>query len=354
MKQKRYLFLFFTLLLSAMLLSACDGGLAASSWPGVTVDQDTIYISYATHVMAVNGSNGSLIWRYPEKADAKHSYYAPPELAGDQLIVGDYVNTVVSLNAKTGTQNWQFDQATGRFVGGALAINDLVLMPSVDHKLYALNSSGQLVWSFEAKNGLWARPVSDGSYVYLPSMDHNLYAIDLKTGNKRWETDLGGALVSSATLSEDGLLYIGTLANEVLAVNSVSGNVVWRFKTQGAVWSSPVLYEGILYLGDLQGTEYALDAATGTQKWKLDQLGSAIIASSTVTPDSIFVVTEDGNLVSINFDGQRQWTKTINGKLYTAPVIAGDKVVVSVIQGDNLLQAFQLTGTDAWSFVAPK
>ena len=44
---------------ASLLLSACTGAQVATSWPGMTVDQDTLYMSYASSVYAINANNGS-------------------------------------------------------------------------------------------------------------------------------------------------------------------------------------------------------------------------------------------------------------------------------------------------------
>ena len=73
-----------------------------------------------------------------------------------------------------------------------------------------------------------------------------------------------GAITEAPTYV-DGILYVGTLSSEVVAVN-VTGNlpkIVNRFKAGNWVWGSPVFDDGVLYFGDLDGTLYALDAKTG-------------------------------------------------------------------------------------------
>ncbi len=60
-------------------------------------------------------------------------------------------------------------------------------------------------------------------------------------------------------------------------------------------------------------------------------------------------------MVALSYDGQKElWRQTINGKLYTTPVVAGQTLTVAVLEGDKLAQAFQVNGQVAWPFVAPK
>lgn len=325
----------------------------ASSWPSVTVEQETVYLAHATDIVALRLSDGVQVWRFPEKADNSKLFYAAPALAGDQVLVGDYSNVLHSLNAENGLERWTFNEAKGRYVAPPLVVDDRILAPSADHNLYALDLQGNLRWKFQARHALWAQPASDGERVYQPSMDHFLYALQLSTGNLLWSLDLGGAMVYQPALDENGILYVGTLTNEMVAVDGQNGNELWRYATAGGVWSKPVVHEGVLYFGDQSGAFYALDAANGSLKWKLESEGS-IIASPVLLPDGLVYVVDNGEVYHIGFNGQQIWPRTISGKLYGSPVVAGERIVVPVLQGEKLLMAFDLEGNQTWSYAPSK
>jgi outer membrane protein assembly factor BamB len=98
-------------------------------------------------------------------------------------------------------------------------------------------------------------------------MDHNLYALNLNNGQEIWRVDAGGSIVHTPEVSEDGLIFVGTLANEVLAINE-SGNVRWAVPTDAAVWTRPTQYNGTVYFGDLSGTIYAVNVDNGNIVWR--------------------------------------------------------------------------------------
>jgi len=354
MNKKPYL-LILILAVTGLLVSGCGTQATSSnSWAGTAVDEDTFYIANGQSVFAVRAADGSLAWRYPEKAEASRNFFAPPAVGEGQLILGDYQNTLHNVNISTGSTNWKFSQAKGRFEAGATLTNGVILAASMDRHVYALDLQGNTLWSFEAKNGFLGTPASDGERVFIPSMDHSFYALDIKSGKQLWSQDLGGAIITGAALSEDGVLYTSTLANEIVALQAADGKVLWRFAPQKAVWSTPVLHENTLYFGDLTGSVYAVDAAAGKQLWKVEKAGSAIIASGAVLTDGLVFVTEDGNIIKLSFSGEKVWTRTINGKLYSTPGVAADRIIVAVTKGDNLVQAFDANGNEQWSFVAPK
>ncbi len=184
------------LFVAALLLTGCSGAaLTPSSWPGLAADAETAYVASNQAVYAVDLATGAERWRFPSEPNRAIALYAPPLITDDGLIIlGGFDKVVHAIHASDGSPAWTFAQAKDRFVGGASQAGDLILVPSSDHTLYALQrASGALVWSFETGAPLWAAPLVDGEAVYLPSQDHTLYALDLRTGKPLWSSDLSGA-----------------------------------------------------------------------------------------------------------------------------------------------------------------
>jgi outer membrane protein assembly factor BamB len=362
MKISRLPLLFLLVFLFSISLSACAGSTAANSWPGVTVDGDTAYVAYNQFVYAVNATNGTEKWRFPVKADSKITFFASPVLTNNgQLLAGSYDNLLYSLNPQNGQENqngWPF-KAKNRFIASPLVTDQGIFAPSEDSNLYALSPAGKLLWSFQTQNALWATPVADSKAIYQPSMDHHIYALDIQTGNLLWKSeDLGGALVSSPTLSPDGVLYIGTFASTMLALNTKDGKILWSTPTSGWVWSGPALDNGNLYFGDLNGTFYELNATDGKEIWKVQPSTTPPLAISDkplIEGDSIFLTTESGTLFALNkADGTQRWNKQIGGKLYTSPAASGNAILVAPVGINPLLIALDSNGNELWNYIPAK
>jgi len=334
----------------ALLASAC-GSVGPASWPGVTVDEGsgTIYLADNYRVYALEAANGSENWRYPAKQDNKFTTFSPPELSGDgQLLFGSYNHVFYSLDPASGSLTWTFEGATNHYVASPLAEAEHIYAPNADGRMYALTSNGELAWTFGTQQPLWSQPVSDGAALYLNGMDHNIYAIDAVSGDEVWSLDLGGTLVGSPTLI-DGVLYVGTLDSEVIAVNAASGRVTWRTATEGWVWGSPTFYQDQILVTDLEGQVYAFDAASGRQNWKVGTEG-AITGAALVANDHIYVANENGRVLSISLDGDIEWTKTFEAKLYGPVVPTQDLLLVSQSGTTTLLIALDQNGDTVWTF----
>jgi len=358
--KKNYLLYFLFILLLSSLLSACTGGVTTpTNWPGVTVDmeRDTVYIAYGQHVYAVNLANGTEKWRFPSEGDNKVTFFANPGLteSGDQLIIGGYDSRLYSIDPESGLQRWIFEDAEKEYIAGPLVNSEQIFAPNADNQLYVLELSGTLSWKFATSQALWGSPVINGERVYLTSMDHHLYALEKSSGEQAWKSeDLGGAMAGDPTLSPDGVLYMGTFGNQLVALNSADGSELWRFEASNWIWSGPALVGDDLYFGDLSGTLYLLNAEDGTPRWQVQPDSSerrAISNRPLVIGDTLYFVTDGGALFAIDAEtGATRWTQTIEGRLFTAPVVAGETILVAPVDTDAILYAFGLNGTQKWQF----
>jgi outer membrane protein assembly factor BamB len=353
MKIPRFPLLIAVFLLGSLLLSGC-GGTLINSWPGVSTNQNTVYLAFQGQIYAVNADNGALNWRFPEQADPAKPFYAAPAVSERLIVAGNYGHVLYGINPTNGAQLWAFDTETGNFAGTPLIVGDTILAPSSNNYLYAVNTNGELLWRFRTGNSLWTTPSSDGERAYVAALDHHLYALNLSDGSLIWKTDMGSALASAPVLAEDGTLYVSNLEGEVGSVNAADGKIAWKTSTGGRVWSTPVLHEDVLYVGNAANKVSAISAQDGSLLWQKDA-GSPILGGGAVLNGSVAFPTEGGSLIAWSLDGESLlWNQPIGGKLYTAPVIAGEKAVVALMEGDKILQALDLNGQLAWTFSLPK
>jgi len=337
-----------------LLLSGCATGLTPSSWPGITSDGATAYVASANAVYAVNLENGNELWRFPEKVDAKKTFYAAPVLTPDgQLIVGGYDRVLYSLNPQNGQINWQYAEARDRWIGSVLVANDLIYAPNADYNLYAFNLKGEFQWKFAARQALWAAPVTDGQRIYFGSLDRKVHALNAHSGQLAWDKALTGALLGSPVLGDSGQLYVATFGGDVFALDRTNGNQLWKFAADNFVWSAPVLSDGVIYFGDSKGNFYALDAATGAKDWSL-QPNSPILGTPLVVGGQILFGTEAGSLYAVDVQGKNAWNQNLDGKLYGTPVAGGDLILVAPVEGQSLLIALDQAGVQKWAFAPAK
>jgi len=85
--------------------------------------------------------------------------------------------------------------------------------------------------------------------------------------------------------------------------------VRWKFRTEEAIYASPLVSEGILYIGSMDSTFYAIDARNGKEKW---QYHSDASIQSTATAYENLVIFESGNrLLALTNRGKIKWQRNL-------------------------------------------
>lgn len=353
MKKNVLLILF--LLLITLTFSSCSGRrISASGWSELTADEETAYLVIGPQIYAINIKNGSMKWVYPAEPIKDLSFYAPPVLSEDgQLIVGGYDGVLYSLDATDGTVNWTYEEAQSQYIGSPLVTSEGIFAPSADNKVYAVNLQGEELWEpFLTQEPIWAQPSTSESCdcIYVASMDHHIYAIDPQEGTQIWKTeDLGGPIVSAPAV-DDNTLYVSTFANEVLAIDAETQEILWRFETQDWAWASPVVDGEQLYVSDLSGGFYAIDKESGEQLWQVVP-GGEIVSPPLIVDGNIHFGTTEGNFVIVNKEGKIQQNRPLIGKLYSRMVATEDMILVAPSENkEALLIGFNTKGVQVWSF----
>ncbi len=87
-------------------------------------------------------------------------------------------------------------------------------------------------------------------------------------GDVKWKFKTAGKIFSSPAVIND-IALVGSEDSSLYAIDIRSGKQKWRFKTEGAVHSSPAVYNNLVYFGSFDGYYYAVDINSGKQKWRI-------------------------------------------------------------------------------------
>ena len=371
---KKILTLIVVAVLGSLMISSCSSSLtAATSWPGVTVDAENemVYLSAGSQVFAISTKDGDAVWTYPGapqsggglfgglfgESDPTRgaTFFAPPALVGDLVVVGDYKSTVHAFEKEDGDSAWFFQEPKDKFVGQAAFANDRVFVPSADYHIYALDLDGDLEFSIKTEKSNWAGVVTDGETVYAPSMDHNVYAFDATTGDEVWTTDVDGAIAASPAL-EDGILYIATLNKEALAIDTADGSILWRADVEDFTWAAPTVIDDVVVVVNASGGVFVINKTEGFVEWDADTKGE-VTAAAVAIGDGFIVASHEMEITVFDLAEQaKKRTFDVNldsetGTTPSTPVVVGDLILIPVAQStDALLVAFDIEGVQQWEF----
>jgi len=373
------------LLLMGAVLSGCAGAPVAQNWPGLTVDGDTVYaISGAPQeVYILDGETGSVKATFLPQGlgDSRGAVnYWSPVTVGDGLAYAGFfqeksnANGLYAFDPATGQQQWQVE-ADSQILSAPTYADGVIYFGTADGsrttkgQVYAVDVESHSVkpgWPFEAEAAIWASPLVAGDRVYVASMDHHLYCLDAETGEEIWKTEVGGAMASEPLLV-DSILYVGAFDGKVHAMKADSGELVegFEFQAENWIWSTPLMVDGQLFVTALDGSLYALEPDTGNvlapypyNSGEIDDAKDVIRANPVAVGDHVIIGTESGRVIAVK-GGQRAclWPSGApESAVYTSPVVSGDKVYFSQMNGEvHILDATALeTGICAVnSFFSP-
>ena len=130
-----------------------------------------------------------------------------------------------------------------------------------------------------------------------------------------------------------GKVYIGSNDGNVYSLNLQNGTKVWQYDTGDDVEAPPLLLDQTIYVGSLGGDFFALDAHTGKLLWKFE-IGSEIMGSANWVnmPDGqenlVMVGSYDNKMYCFGAEsGKLNWTYETGYYINGAPATDG-KVVV--------------------------
>jgi alcohol dehydrogenase (cytochrome c) len=148
--------------------------------------------------------------------------------------------------------------------------------PARDGRLVAPNESGATNFrspSFDPRTGLLIVSVQDGYGIYFFKPEHGAFgwagadytvfgksairAIDYRTGEIKWNHDIGDGSGAAGVLTTDsGLTFTGDVAGNAIALRTNDGATLWHASI-GRIGNSPITYE-------LDGRQYVLIGGGGS------------------------------------------------------------------------------------------
>ncbi|MCX6121809.1 MAG: PQQ-binding-like beta-propeller repeat protein [Ignavibacteriales bacterium] len=124
--------------------------------------------------------------------------------------------------------------------------------------------------------------------------------------------------------------------------NSQANPILWEFKTNGAIYTAPLVYNGMVFVGSLDSNFYALDAQTGNERWRF-ATGSPIRSNAAIW--NSIICFESGNILyALNSQGKQIWKFTLYGDklidqyvsydyFHSSPKIVNDIAFIGTDQG---------------------
>lgn len=246
---------------------------------------DVVYVaSMDKHLYAIDAATAALKWK-----TKLGTMKASPAVKDGRIYVGDLEGKFYAVNAADGVVVWTFE-TMGEIHAGANFIGADPLVGSHDGTLYRLNRDGKKVWEFKLDGPVNGSAAVAGDRTFVAGCDSLLHCLDVTTGKSQGTIDLGGQAGSTAAVYGDGI-YLGTMSNQVLGLNTKAFRKLWEFEAkrkQQPFYSSAAVTDKFVVLGGRDKRVYALDRLTGKEAWSHLTEGN-VDASPTIVGTRVYV-----------------------------------------------------------------
>jgi outer membrane protein assembly factor BamB len=302
-----------------------------------------------------------------------------PILWQDQLFVGEDVNQVVVLDAKSGAEQWVVPTNSEVYCTPTIT-EDALYFCTLDGIMYAVDlASHRPRWQVSIGRWTASTLAADGS---LFCLGDRVYALDLATGADRWPRTASGMPLppldpGGAPAADTQRLLLG----DSDPTEGASGLYAYHLPTLELDWEKrgfllqiepPALTPERIYL-PANSSLYALDASTGEDLWRFDaprytaapgedSVYDDIAGACAVWQNHVYCGTILGFVYALDgATGAVQWRfrvrnggRTYDAGVYAAPVVCDGVVYACSSDGDvyaleaesgDLLWQFSTGGT---------
>lgn len=301
-------------LLSILLISGCSTLDGLRFWQNDEIDPDEPkeLSSFASQ------ENIKVLWRNSYNGENEIGNFLP-SFNAQNIFFSDASGNVLSMDAKTGNDNW-----------------------SVKLNFLASGTSAGF------------------GIVVVADVDGNVIALDQTDGSVLWSSNVKGEVLSSVAIDAK-IVVVKTGSGELLGLNKDSGEVIWSYRSTLPVLtirgnSSPVIVDNLVYASFDNGRLGVFELNSGFQIWDgaISYVSGASELENLIDSDSNPVI-EGGLIYTTNYQGnlnifdpsQKRSVWSNNASSFFSPIIS--RGMLMVVEENSSIKSFALkTLEESW------
>ena len=282
---------------------------------GVAFWKDRLYVSTGYgQVLALEPASGKVIW----KASAGAPVRSGPTVADGRIFVVTVENELVVLATDDGRRLWSHNgiPETAGLVGSSSPAveGEVVVVGYSSGELFALTvENGRVLWSdnlagassadaVSALADIRGRPVIDRGRVFAASHSGRMVSINLRSGERNWEQDIGS---SHGPWVAGDYVYVLSTENELVCLTRNDGKVRWvqrlpsyqdeKAKEDPIRWVGPVLGGDRLIMLSSDGWALSVSPYTG-QPLGREEMPAGAFVDPVIANNTLFLLTDTAEL----------------------------------------------------------
>jgi outer membrane protein assembly factor BamB len=283
---------------------------------GCTFDNGTLYVASGLgEVLALDPADGKVRWRMSPAAPPRGA----PTVANGRIFVPTLDNALVAISAEDGKVLWTYRAQTAPALPlglpGPAVVDDFLLAGFPSGELVAMRpEDGRVLWTESLAagrgglgdiSGIRGLPVIDRGRVYANSLGGLSMAVDLRSGRRLWEREIGG---SETPLVVGEWVFVTSMDGDMAAIGREDGRVRWlsdfnappagKEKNEDpANFGPPLMAGGRIILPSSKGEALQIDPNDGSVSGRLRLPGGSTLPA-VVAAGTLVFLTDDGYLVA--------------------------------------------------------
>lgn len=284
---------------------------------GLAYEDGMVFVTTGfAQVVALDAKTGKVAWRQSLSGPIRSA----PTVRAGRVFAVTVDNQTHCLSAEDGSVQWThqgISEGASLLGGSSPAVDgNVVVVPYSSGELFALRvDNGTVLWQDQLTtvrrtdnvatlSDIGGRPIIDRGRVYAIGHADLLVAIELRTGRRLWEREIGG--IQSPWVGGD-YLFLVTNNNEAVALEAKTGRILWvtqlavwddeEEKTGRIIWAGPVLASDRLILGSSNGKLVSLSPYTGAVLGRVS-ISDGVTIQPSVAENTMYFLTNDADLVA--------------------------------------------------------
>lgn len=283
---------------------------------GCAFADGTLYVATGmAEMLALDPATGAVRWRVRLPAPTRGA----PAVADGRIFIPTIENQLLGLSAQDGKRLWAWraqpttavplglpaPAVEGEFVVAGFPSGELVaLRPEDGRVLWTESLAGQGQRGLGDISGVRGLPVIHQGRVYAMGMGGTSMAVDLRSGRRLWEREVGG---TASPVAAGEWLFLAGANGELLALGREDGRIRWiselnapapgQKKQDPAYFATPILAGGQVVLPGSGGEALLIDPAEGQVAGRLRLPGGTLLPGA-VAQQTLVLLTDDGTLVA--------------------------------------------------------
>lgn len=274
----------------------------------------------------------------------KGAIYSAPYVDLNQIIFvtalmdeNKSILTYYSLNNNEVLHNVEL---TGRVLTEMLFNNGDIILCTETGRVYSFDRNGEKNWEVKTNSRIHSSPVMSGNIFYFGNDNGEIVAMNTATGDSVYRKKIGDTFQGGSSISGD-YLYIGSDDGALYCIEHKSGTLKWEYKTESRIVMTPALDNENVYAGNLSGDFFALNKNSGKVIWN-KKLGTLFNTAPLVASNYLLIPDLFKKLYFTDKEtGEIKKSMEYDNRIKLTPVIFNKKIVI--IGYDNgIIDAYEM------------